>query len=79
MAKREFLQANVVVKSRKVFLPKLLESYSREALISFSDLLRWAMESVVVYSGVPYKLIMSTKYAKKVSLTIITCSRSMII
>lgn len=46
-AKREFLQANVVVKkSSKVFLPKLVERFSREASISIDDLLGWLMESV---------------------------------
>ncbi|KAI4315245.1 hypothetical protein L6164_028075 [Bauhinia variegata] len=47
IAKREFLQANVVVKkSRKAFLPKLLERFSREASISSDDLLGWVMECV---------------------------------
>ena len=47
IAKREFLQANVVVKkSSKVFLPKLVERFSREASISLDDLLGWVMESV---------------------------------
>lgn len=46
-AKREFLQGNVVVKkSSKVFLPKLVERFSREASISIDDLLGWVMESV---------------------------------
>ncbi|KAK7265939.1 hypothetical protein RJT34_33565 [Clitoria ternatea] len=47
IAKREFLQANVIVKkSRKVLLPKLVERYSREASISIDDLLGWVMENV---------------------------------
>ncbi|KAH7549629.1 hypothetical protein ACOSQ2_025761 [Xanthoceras sorbifolium] len=46
-AKREFLQANVVVKkSRKVFLPKVLERFAREASISSDDLLKWVTENV---------------------------------
>ncbi|KAK1261934.1 hypothetical protein QJS04_geneDACA018457 [Acorus gramineus] len=46
-AKREFLQANVVVKkSRKVSLPKLLDAYSKEASISSDDLLDWVSENV---------------------------------
>ena len=46
-AKKEFLQANVVAKkSSKVFLPKLVERFSREASISLDDLLGWVMESV---------------------------------
>ncbi len=47
MAKREFLQANVVVKkSRKVFLPKVLERYAREASVSSDHLLTWLSENV---------------------------------
>ncbi|XP_020534269.1 uncharacterized protein LOC105632278 isoform X3 [Jatropha curcas] len=46
-AKREFLQANVVVKkSRKVFLPKLLERFAKEASMSSDDLLKWVTENV---------------------------------
>ncbi|XP_028762585.1 uncharacterized protein LOC114720992 isoform X1 [Neltuma alba] len=47
VAKREFLQANVIVKkSRKVFLPKLIERYCREATLSIDDLLGWIMQNV---------------------------------
>ncbi|CAJ1928533.1 unnamed protein product [Sphenostylis stenocarpa] len=47
IAKREFLQANVVVKkSSKVFLPKLVDRFSREASIGSDDLLGWLMGSV---------------------------------
>ncbi|KAJ7944736.1 Protein of unknown function, DUF547 [Quillaja saponaria] len=47
VATREFLQANLVVKkSRKVFLPKVIERYAREASISSDDLLKWVMETV---------------------------------
>lgn len=47
IAKREFLQANVIVKkSRKVFLPKLVERYCREATMSMDDLLGWVMQNV---------------------------------
>lgn len=47
IAKREFLQANIIVKkSRKVFLPKLVERFSKEASISIDDLFGWVMESV---------------------------------
>ncbi|GMH09545.1 hypothetical protein Nepgr_011386 [Nepenthes gracilis] len=46
-AKREFLHANIVVKkSRKVFLPKLLERLAREASIGPDDLLKWVCENV---------------------------------
>lgn len=47
VAKREFLQANVVVKkSRKVFLPKLLERFAKEAMVTSDDLLKWVTENV---------------------------------
>ncbi|CBI38141.3 unnamed protein product, partial [Vitis vinifera] len=47
VAKREFLQANVVVKkTRKVFLPKVLERFTKEASISSDDLLKWVTENV---------------------------------
>ncbi|TXG51160.1 hypothetical protein EZV62_023684 [Acer yangbiense] len=46
-AKREFLQANVLVKkSKKVFLPKVLERFAKEASISSDDLLKWVTENV---------------------------------
>lgn len=46
-AKREFVQANVVVKkSKKVFLPKLIERYMKEAYIPSDDLLKWVTENV---------------------------------
>lgn len=42
MAKKDFLQANVLVKkSRKIFLPKLLDRYAKEAGISCEDLVAW--------------------------------------
>ncbi|KAF0928712.1 hypothetical protein E2562_006135 [Oryza meyeriana var. granulata] len=46
-AKREFLQASVVVrKSKKVFLPRLVERYAREAgLAGADDLLAWARDN----------------------------------
>lgn len=47
VAKREFLEANVVVKkSRKVFLPKLLERFAKEAMVTSDDLLKWVTENV---------------------------------
>ncbi|XVE65104.1 hypothetical protein DITRI_Ditri07aG0154800 [Diplodiscus trichospermus] len=47
VAKREFLQANVVVKkSKKVYLPRVLEKFAKEASISSDDLLKWIMENV---------------------------------
>uniref|UniRef100_A0A0E0JIR6 DUF547 domain-containing protein n=1 Tax=Oryza punctata TaxID=4537 RepID=A0A0E0JIR6_ORYPU len=46
-AKREFLQASVVVrKSKKVFLPRLVERYAREAGLAGADeLLAWARDN----------------------------------
>uniref|UniRef100_A0A5B7BRQ0 DUF547 domain-containing protein n=2 Tax=Davidia involucrata TaxID=16924 RepID=A0A5B7BRQ0_DAVIN len=47
VAKEEFLQANVVVKkSKKVFLPKVLERFAKEASIALDDLLKWVTENV---------------------------------
>ncbi|KAM0847728.1 hypothetical protein ACQ4PT_054830 [Festuca glaucescens] len=47
-AKREFLQAAVVVrKSRKVFLPRLVERYAKEAGLPVGDgILAWARDNV---------------------------------
>lgn len=46
-ARREYLQVNVLVKkSRKVFLPKLLERLAREASIGVDDLLKWVGDNV---------------------------------
>jgi hypothetical protein len=47
-AKREFLQAGVVVrKSRKVFLPRLVERYAKEAGLPAGDgVLAWARDNV---------------------------------
>ena len=43
-AKREFLQATVVVRKskKKVFLPRLVERYAREACVGPDDVLPWA-------------------------------------
>lgn len=46
-AKKEFLQANIIVKkSKSVLLPKILERYAKEANIPSDDLLNWVMENV---------------------------------
>ncbi|XP_074268865.1 uncharacterized protein LOC141592168 [Silene latifolia] len=46
-AKREFLQTNIIVKkSKKVFLPKLLERVAREANMGSDSLLKWVCENV---------------------------------
>ncbi|KAK4800446.1 hypothetical protein SAY86_020933 [Trapa natans] len=44
-ARRDFLQANVMVKKSKIFLPKVMERYAREASIGSDDLLSWVMEN----------------------------------
>ena len=43
-AKREFLQATVVARKskKKVFLPRLVERYAREASLGPDDVLPWA-------------------------------------
>ncbi|KAF8019380.1 hypothetical protein BT93_G0146 [Corymbia citriodora subsp. variegata] len=46
VARREFLQANVCVKKSKVFLPKVLEKFAKEASFSTDDLLSWVIENV---------------------------------
>ncbi|XP_010258879.1 PREDICTED: uncharacterized protein LOC104598490 isoform X2 [Nelumbo nucifera] len=47
IAKKEFLQANVMVKkSRNVFLPKLLDRFAKEASITSDDLLKWVSLNV---------------------------------
>ncbi|XP_057513318.1 uncharacterized protein LOC130795303 isoform X2 [Actinidia eriantha] len=46
LGKREFLQANVFVKKKKVFLPKVLERFSKEASIGSDDLINWVAENV---------------------------------
>ncbi|KAG7016885.1 hypothetical protein SDJN02_21996 [Cucurbita argyrosperma subsp. argyrosperma] len=47
LAKRDFLQANIVVKkSKKVYLPKVLERFAREASISSDELPKWISENV---------------------------------
>ncbi|KAF6141626.1 hypothetical protein GIB67_001178 [Kingdonia uniflora] len=47
VAKREFLQSNVVVKkSWKVFLPKVLERFAKESSMGSDELLKWVLENV---------------------------------
>ena len=44
---KEFLQANVVVKkSRKIYLPKILERFAKETSLSCDNLLKWLSENV---------------------------------
>ncbi|OAO89581.1 hypothetical protein AXX17_AT5G45830 [Arabidopsis thaliana] len=45
-SKREFLGANVVVKmQKKVLLPKIIERFTKEASLSFDDLMRWLIDN----------------------------------
>lgn len=47
VAMKEFLQTNVLVKkSKKVFLPKILEKYAKEIHLSSDDLLDWVVQNV---------------------------------
>ncbi|CAH1451812.1 unnamed protein product [Lactuca virosa] len=47
LAKREFLESNIMVKkSKKVLIPKLLERFGKEANICQEGLLKWIMENV---------------------------------
>uniref|UniRef100_A0A2N9FH25 DUF547 domain-containing protein n=1 Tax=Fagus sylvatica TaxID=28930 RepID=A0A2N9FH25_FAGSY len=67
-AKREFLQANIVVKkSRKVFLPKVLERYAKEASLNSDDLLKWLTENVDKKLHDSIQKCIDHKSSKKVS------------
>ncbi|CAG7862028.1 unnamed protein product [Brassica rapa] len=45
-SKREFLRANMVVqKQKKVFLPKIIERFTKEASLSLDDLVRWLIDN----------------------------------
>ncbi|PWA51863.1 hypothetical protein CTI12_AA454410 [Artemisia annua] len=47
VAKREFLQSNIIVKkSKKVYIPRLLERFRKEANILPENLLKWITENV---------------------------------
>eukprot|EP01018_Ginkgo_biloba_P002560 Gb_33723 [translate_table: standard] len=46
-AKREFLQASIGIEDhRKIFLPKILERYMKEASINSANLLTWVSDNV---------------------------------
>ncbi|XP_021856580.2 uncharacterized protein [Spinacia oleracea] len=46
-AKREFLLTSIIVKkSKKVFLPKILERFSKEASMGYDELLKWVCVNV---------------------------------
>ncbi|XP_020248862.1 uncharacterized protein LOC109826268 [Asparagus officinalis] len=46
-AKKEFLQTNVIVKkSKKIYLPKILERYAKETSLNFDDLLKWVTQNL---------------------------------
>lgn len=66
-AKRELLQANIVVKkSKKVFLPKVLERYMKEASIPADDLLKWIAENVDKKLNDSIKKCVETKKASQI-------------
>lgn len=68
VAKREFLQSNVEVKkSRKVFLPKILERFARESSLSSDDLLKWVTENVDKKLHDSIQKCMDCKSSKKAS------------
>ncbi|KAF8379212.1 hypothetical protein HHK36_028642 [Tetracentron sinense] len=68
VAKKDFLQANVVVKkSRKVFLPKILERFAKEASISSDDLLKWVSENVDKKLHDPIQKCIDSKTKRKAS------------
>lgn len=67
-AKREFLQANILVKkSKKIFLPKLIERFAKEASIGSDDLLKWVTENVDKKLHDSILKCMNQKSAKKAS------------
>lgn len=67
-AKREFLRTNIVVKnSKKVFLPKLLERFSREASLGSEAILKWVCQNVDRKMQDSIQLCFASKYGKKAS------------
>ncbi|XP_022154828.1 uncharacterized protein LOC111021990 isoform X2 [Momordica charantia] len=68
VAKRDFLQANIVVKkSKKVFLPKVLERFAREASISPDELLKRVSDNVDVELHDSIQKCMDHRTGKKAS------------
>ncbi|KAL5551448.1 hypothetical protein UlMin_001624 [Ulmus minor] len=68
VAKREFLQSNVLVKkSRKVFLPKMLERFARESSFGSDDLLKWVSENVDKKLHDSMQKCLDSKSSKKAS------------
>ncbi|XP_020519658.1 uncharacterized protein LOC18428848 isoform X1 [Amborella trichopoda] len=66
-AKREFIQSNVVIKkSRKVFLPKVIERYAKEASLNLEDLLSLVSENVDKKMHDSIKECMENKSSKKI-------------
>ncbi|KAG1362157.1 hypothetical protein COCNU_10G003760 [Cocos nucifera] len=67
-AKKEFLQANVVVKkSRKIFLPKILDRYAKETCISSDDLLIWVSQNIDKKLQEPIQKCIDSKNKRKAS------------
>ncbi|KAL5728330.1 hypothetical protein ACHQM5_001428 [Ranunculus cassubicifolius] len=71
LSMKEFLQTNVVVKkSKKVFLPKVLERYAKEVCLSPDDLLNWVAENVDKKLQDSIKKCVDSNSKKKASLII---------
>ncbi|XP_024986146.1 uncharacterized protein LOC112521487 isoform X1 [Cynara cardunculus var. scolymus] len=67
-AKREFLQSNIIVKkSKKLFIPKLLERFGKETNISPDNLLKWITENVDKKLGDSITKCIEHKTSKKSS------------
>ncbi|KAJ4800244.1 hypothetical protein LUZ62_051490 [Rhynchospora pubera] len=67
-AKREYIQANVVVKSqKKILLPRILERYAKEASVSTQDLLQIVSENVDSDLGEAMARCMELNKRKKTS------------
>ncbi|XP_071721834.1 uncharacterized protein [Rutidosis leptorrhynchoides] len=68
VAKREFLQSNVIVKkSKKIFIPKLLERFAKETDIAPDSLLNWIAENVDKKLGDSIRKCIEQKTSKKTS------------
>lgn len=67
-AKTDFLNANILVKkSKKVFLPKMLERLSRETSMGSDELLKWVCKTVDKKLHDSIQRCLESKNGKKVS------------
>jgi hypothetical protein len=58
-AKRDFLQANVVIRDSKILVPKLLESFGRESSMGTAGLIDWISHNVSELKGKDLKSLMA--------------------